>query len=896
MTLPATVLPDAIGFFEVGMAQAQAPPEPNAQGPRDLSGTSVGRFLICAQLGVGGMGEVYRAEDTKLKRTVALKRIAPHLRADQYYRQRLLREAEYASRLNDPHIASIYDVVEDGDEMFLVMEYVEGQTMRQRLAQPLSVEEFLAIALQCAAALVAAHERRIIHGDIKPENIMLTPAGQVKILDFGLAKVLPRQDETTTQDQLSTRSGLFSGTPAYMAPEVLLQKEPDGRADIFSLGVVFYEALTGRHPFLSDSFIATSRRILEEAPPPLSQSNPRIPAELDRILGKLLAKDPDDRYATAADLLVDLRALQRQKKELFPSRHVMRASPKPKWLALTAGITIAMLVVLVSSFPWAQQRFKSWSGIHPVPREKLVAVLPFTVVGSDTQATAFSDGLTETLTAKLTQLTVDPTLQVVPAPEVRAKGVSTIDEAYKEFGVTLVVEGNLLRSGDYLRINVTVVDTHTRRQVRAKSLTIAASDPFAVQDQVVNAAVEMLEVEVQPREREALKTHGTQIASAYDFYLQGRGYLQNYDNAENIKNAIKVFDSALQLDPRYALAYAGRGDAYWKMYESSKDPRWVESSRQDCERALSIDNGLPAAHVCLGAFYGGTGHYQEAAAEFNRAIETEPTNDDAYREQAEAYQRLGRYAQAEATYRRAIELRPHYWAGYNWLGVFYYHRAQYREAAEMFEQVTALAPDNARGSYNLAASYVGQGQYADAIAVLRRSIASRPTATAFTDLGNAYFYLRRYDEADRAYEQAVKLDQADSLLWWNLGDGYYYSPGKRAQSAGAYQRAVSLAEERLRVNPKDADALGILTICHAMLGEKKLALESLRKGLQLTPADPELLFRAALVYNQFGDVPEALSWLGKAMSEGFSQTTVRDTPNFDHLRSDPSFQELLRPK
>jgi serine/threonine protein kinase/Flp pilus assembly protein TadD len=878
------------------MAQAQAPPEPDAQGPRDLSGTSVGRFLICAQLGVGGMGEVYRAEDTKLKRTVALKRIAPHLRSDQRYRLRLLREAEYASRLNEPHIASIYDVVEDGDETLLVMEYVEGQTMRQRLAQPLGVEEFLAIAVQCAAALVAAHERRIVHGDVKPENIMLTPAGQVKILDFGLAKVLPQQHETTTQDQVSTQSGLFGGTPAYMAPEILLEKEPDGRADIFSLGVVSYEALTGRHPFLSDSFVETSRRILEEVPPPPSQGNPRIPAELDRIVGKQLAKDPDDRYATAADLLVDLRALQRRKEELYPSRTVPRRSPKPKWLAITTAITIAILAVLVSAFPWAQQRFKSWLGIYPVLHDKIVAVLPFTVAGSDTKATAFSDGLTETLTAKLTQLTVDPTLQVVPAPEVRAKGVRTIDEARKEFGVTLVVEGNLLRSGDYLRINVAVDDAHTRRQVRAKSLTIAASDPFAVQDQVVSAAVEMLEVEIQPGEREALNTHGTQVASAYDFYLQGRGYLQNYDNAENIENAIKVFDSALQLDPHFALAYAGRGDAYWKMYESSKDPRWVERSQRDCDRALSLDNGLPSAHVCLGAFYEGTGHYQEAAAEFDRAIATEPTNDDAYREQAEAYQHLGKYAQAEATYRRAIELRPHYWAGYNWLGVFYYHRAQYREAAEMFEQVTALAPDNARGSYNLAASYVGQGQYADAIAVLRRSIAVRPTATAFTDLGNAYFYLRRYDEADLAYEQAVKLDQADSLLWWNLGDGYYYSPGKRAQSAGAYKRAVSLAEERLRVNPKDADALGILTICHAMLGEKKPALESLRKGLQLTPADPELLFKAALVYNQFDDVPQALSWLEKALSVGFSQTTVRDTPNFDHLRSDPHFQELLRPK
>ncbi len=216
--------------------------------------------------------------------------------------------------------------------------------------------------------------------------------------------------------------------------------------------------------------------------------------------------------------------------------------------------------------------------------------------------------LTETLTAKLTQLTVDPTLQVVPAPEIRAKGASTIDDVRKEFGATLVVEGDLQRSGNRVRINIAMVDAGTRRQLRAESLTVAASDPFAVQDQVVNAAIGMLQLEVQPGEREALGTHGTEVASAYDFYLQGLGYLQNYDKKENIESAIKVFDTALQLDSRYAGAYAGRGEAYWKMYEtggSGKDVQWIESSRHDCEHSLALNKQLPSAHVCLGTVYRG---------------------------------------------------------------------------------------------------------------------------------------------------------------------------------------------------------------------------------------------------------------------------------------------------
>ena len=520
-------------------------------------------------------------------------------------------------------------------------------------------------------------------------------------------------------------------------------------------------------------------------------------------------------------------------------------------------------------------------------------------MSSDAKEKPFSDGLTETLTAKLTQLTVDPTLQVVPAPEIRARGANTIDDVRKEFGVTLVVEGNLQRSGDRVRINIAMVDAGTRRQVRAESLTVAASDPFAVQDQVVNAAVGMLQLEVQPGEREALEAQGTETASAYDFYLQGLGYLQNYDKMENIESAIKVFDTALQLDPQYALAYAGRGEAYWKMYETSesgKDPRWMENSRHDCEHSLALNKRLPSAHVCLGTVYKGTGHYEDAVAQFEGAVASEPTNDDAYRGLADAYERLGKLADAEKTYRRAIELRPHYWAGYSWLGAFYYNHARYAEAASMFSQVIALAPDSIRGYYDLGATYNSQGRYADAIGMLQHSIAIRPTATAYTNLGNAYFYLQRYGEAASAYEEAVKLSQTDYLHWWNLADGYYWAPGKRAKAVEAYRQAISLAVKRLRVDPRDSYALGVLAYCHAMLGERKPAFDYLQAGLKLAPEDSEMRFKAALVYNQFADTRDALSWLKSALASGLSVAVVRDTPNFDSLRSDPRFRELIQAK
>src|SRR6185312_3948136 len=244
------------------MAESEPTLASSTQPQDSLSGKIVGRFRIGDRLGKGGIGEVYCAEDTKLKRTVALKRLAPALRSDSLYRHRFLEEAERASRFTDSHVAAVYDVLEEQGEIFLILEYVEGQNLRQRLRHRLSLDEFFTIVIQCAEALVSAHKRGIVHCDIKPENIMLTSQGQVKILDFGVAKHLPRSDQSSTVD----RAGTFAGTPAYMSPEVLLEQAPDGRADIFSLGVVFYEVLTGQHPFIAGSFVATTDRIRAETP------------------------------------------------------------------------------------------------------------------------------------------------------------------------------------------------------------------------------------------------------------------------------------------------------------------------------------------------------------------------------------------------------------------------------------------------------------------------------------------------------------------------------------------------------------------------------------------------------------------------------------------------------
>jgi len=873
------------------MAEPQIQRGVSFEPPERLTGTIVGRFAIQSALGRGGMGEVYLAQDTKLRRPVALKRMAPRLQTDEANRRRFLHEARFASRLSNPHIAGIYDVIEEATETFLVMEYVDGETLSQRLRRPVTLDEFLPLALQCTEALAAAHELGILHLDLKPENIMLTRTGAVKILDFGLARHVPRADSATT-DHLTGNAGR---TPAYASPEVLLEKEPDPRSDIFSLGVVFYEMLAGRNPFRAESIFQTSRRILEETPSPLRSINSAVPLELENIIAKMLAKDPAKRYRWAAEVLADLRAVERGSSVAT----VAALAPRPAARHWIKSAAIAVLVVVLlgagaAAIPSVRQQISGWLGITAIPQERQLAVLPFEVVGGDPGARAFGDGLTETLTAKLTQLTASHALQVISASEVRSNRVTTPGQAREEFGVNLILEGSLSQSGDRVRVNYSLVDTRSHRQLAADSITAAVADPFAVQDQVVNGALRMLDVVARPPEIQSLDAHGTQVPAAYNSYLQGRGYLQNYDQAENLDSAIAAFESALALDPNYSLAYAGLGQAHWEKYQAAHDMKSVDAARQACQRALTLDEQLAAPHVCMGQLESGTGEYEKAVAEFERALTIEPTNDDAYRSLADAYESLGQPAKAEETCQRAIDLRPQYWAGYNWLGTFYYRDARYADAASMFSRVVALAPNSFRGYSNLGAVYYYQGRYADAIAMLQHSIGIRPSADAFSNLGNAHFYLRQYDASVNAYERAVQLSQNNYILWWNLADGYYWDSAKRAQADQAYRKTISLAHEALRINPRDAYALGVVAYCHAMLGERKSALDYLEQGLKLAPQDSEMRFKAALIYNQFGDTAQTLAWLTKALAGGFSVTIVRDTPNFDLLRSNPRFEALLK--
>lgn len=360
-----------------------------------------------------------------------------------------------------------------------------------------------------------------------------------------------------------------------------------------------------------------------------------------------------------------------------------------------------------------------------------------------------------------------------------------------------------------------------------------------MQDQLVAAIAQMLGLELQPSELQVLEAQDTENAAAKALYLQSRGCLQDFDKAENIDRALSGFEGTLEMDPSYAAAAAGIGEAYGRTFESSKETKWVEAAQTACEHALSLDQHLAAAHGCLGNVHQATGRYEEAVSEFQKALEVEPTNDNFIRELAGAQERLGKPEEAENTCQRAITFSPHYWANYNGLGAFCYAQARYREAAAMFEQVVRLASDNVFGYNNLGGTYVLLGQYGDAIPIFDRSVAIRLTAAAHSNLATAYFFRRRFLEAAQSFEEGVKLSQENCTILGNLEDAYCWAPGKRPQAADAYRQAISLGEERLTITPRDVTVLGQVAGYYAMIGEKQAALDLYNKHLKLHPKMPK---------------------------------------------------------
>jgi len=854
-------------------------------------GTAVSHYRIIEKIGAGGMGEIYLAEDTELSRNVALKFLPPHLCQEEECRTRFKREAQATAALNHPNIVTIYEVSSHDNRPFLAMELVEGRTLKEIIrTDKLSFKQILSLAMQISDGLNHAHSKNIIHRDIKPSNIVVDSENFPKILDFGLASVLGR-------DKI-TKPGHAPGTSSYMSPEQIKGETVDHRSDIFSFGIVLYEMLSGHHPFLKESESATMNAILSEEPDPIHRYRKELPDELQDIIDKAMDKELELRYQHMDELHSDLKRLQVKFDSGTGSKKSTRyrpgRSPVKHSLRATVVILLAAVVLVMTLSPDGRKTILNWLKIKSIPLEKHLAVLPFTNLGESFPSQTFCDGLMETLTSRLTQMEkFKGALWVVPASEVRQREVVSVKEARRAFGVNLAVTGSVQQLGGNIRLSLNLVDTRSERQLHSTLIDLPFARLIDLQDTTVISMAEMLEIQLRPEERQYLAAGGTDIPEAFGLYLNGRGYLQHYEKIEYIDSAISKFREALDYDNRYALAYAGLGEAFWRKYQFSNEPEWVEQARGNSQIAVSLNDNLVPVYLTLGMISAGTGDYNSAISVYEDALQVDPKNYRVILGLADTYDALEMAQEAENYYTKLIKVRPKYWAGYFDLSYFYTRRSQPEKAMELLNEASRLVPHNARDLNDIGGLFLMLGYFDDARIILQRSIDIEPTYGAFSNLGYIFYIDRQYEDAARMYEKALSISDHDYKIWNNLASAYYYNPGQRPKAIETYERAIEETEKQLQVSPRDPDLLISLAQFYGIVGDTVRALDLIMDVIDLKPGDADVKVSIVFAFHQIGQDASALVWLKKVIEQGYPVNRLETLPEMKDLMKNPQIRELI---
>ncbi len=645
-----------------------------------MVGKTILHYKIIEKLGEGGMGVVYKAEDTKLERTVAIKFLPKHVSAHDEERKRFEIEAKAAAALNHPNIATIHNIEEVDDEMFIVMEYIKGRELRDIVGAlrdvPMPIEDVLNNATQIAEGLQAAHKKGITHRDIKSANIMITEDGQVKIMDFGLAKIAGWAQLTKDHSIL--------GTAAYMSPEQARGESVDHRADIWSFGVVLYELLTGQLPFKGDYEQAVIYSILNEDPNSIVELREDTPSQLTSIVEKTLQKNPRDRFQTTKDLIDELKALE-----------------------------------------------KSGSSIHEKKVIHTVAVLPFTNMSNDKEQEYFCDGMAEDIINDLAHL---EGLQVVARTSSFAFKAKNLDirEIGMKLGAHSIVEGSVRKAGNRLRITAQLINVADGYHLWSERYDRELEDVFAIQDEIAKNIVQALEIKLSKREKRALGKVKTHDVEAYDFYLRGREFF-HHGRQKNIHYASEMFTRAIEIDPDYTLAYAGLADCYSYLFMYfEKNQENIERSATASKRALELDPELAEAHAARGLAVSLNGKYDEAEKQFDRAIELNPKLYEAYYFYARTCRQQGKMEKAARLFKKAGEVRPEDYQAALFLASAYKRlnspkqTEAARRAVELAGKHLQLNPDDARAFYLGGAALMELGEMERATEWCNRALAIEP--------------------------------------------------------------------------------------------------------------------------------------------------------------------------
>ncbi len=822
----------ALDFVARQLAEEQSPSDSPGDDPRRLLGRTVSHYRVLSKLGGGGMGIIYLAEDSRLGRNVALKFLPPGSR-DPASLERLRREARAASALNHPNICTIYDVGEFEGEYFIVMEALEGRTLRERIATaPLPFDLFVDWGIQIADALEGAHAKGIIHRDIKPSNIFITHRGQVKILDFGLAK-RARQKEIVSESTLSLREahitspGAAIGTVAYMSPEQARGEELDNRTDVFSLGCVLYEMATGQAPFNGATSALIFDAILHADPPAPSRLNPALPLEVEQMIHKALEKDREVRCQSAAQLCADLKRLKRDSGSAKATslEQKMRGSRR---MSLRSGRTLAialvgvLAVVFVLNFSAIR---KALLGRPDSPRITSLAVLPLNNLSGDPEQEYFADGMTDELITDLSKISALRVISRTSAMQYKGTHKS-LSQIAKELGVDAVMEGTVLRSGNRVRITAQLIQAPAEKHLWAESYERDLRDVLSLQNEVARTIASQIRLKVTPPEQARLASVRAVDPRAHEDYLKGR-YFASKLSPDEFQKAISHFNQAIEIDPTYALPYADLAETYcWATaLQFIPSQEGLLKAKTAAARAIEIDSSLGSSHNALAwVKYVNEWDFNGAEREFQLALDLSPGEANAHLWYGMFLAQSGRIGDSNAEMRIAQNLDP------------------------LSPVIGSLA----------VTPLLADKQYDQALEHLQKVLEFDPNSPV------AHFYLQSTYEGKGDFASAIKEAHDTALIFGE-------------PPAAVTKRTEALTRSLATSGPK---------------GYWRFQLSSLQDVWKKSPGDP---YSFAPLYARLGDNDRAFEWLEKGLQQHSQEMTLSllTEPAFEPLRSDPRFQSLL---
>jgi serine/threonine protein kinase/tetratricopeptide (TPR) repeat protein len=844
------------------------------------SGTRLGPYEIVAPIGAGGMGEVYRARDPRLGRDVAIKVLPASFSADPARLRRFEKEARAASALNHPNILTIHDVGEAGGSPYVVSELLEGETLRARLiAGGVPPRKAIEYSVEIAHGLAAAHEKGIVHRDLKPENLFITKDGRIKILDFGLASsrsldATGREESAASHDPMAkdgvtalptldaplTEPGTVMGTVGYISPEQVRGQAADQRSDIFAFGAILYEMLAGERAFQRDTSAETLTAILKEDPPPLSGSGTHIPPELVRVLQHCLEKNPGERFQSAQDIAFALSALSGK-----PVEAGVRPRPR-RWLAWGAA-ALTLAVIAGGALLW--QRGRNAGASRPgasSPDRKSIAVLPFQNLSPDPENAFFADGMTEDI---LTQLAKIRDVKVISRASVmRYKGTQKpIQTIAAELGVATVLEGSVRRAGNRVRIVGQLIDARSDEHLWAETYDRELKDVFAIQSEVAQRIAAALKATLSPTEKKRIEQSPTQNLAAYDLYLKGRELYNRYRKADN-EEAIGLFRKAVELDPGFALGYAGLGDAYAQRHVRFALPlSWVDESLEMSRKAIALDPDRAEGYKALGLASAAKGRYRESLDATRKAADINPNSAAAVSNVGVALRHMGRLDEALPWGLRGFERDPTNAVTAAGIGIVYAALRDTGQAELWLKRSLKLQPDLGQGYAHLTYLYLqerrdeeGLRQAYDATTLLPDSPMLIFTA------GVSELLTGHLPRAEQLFEQVPPSFRA-------------VRQGVRTAGAGAETYLAYLLLRTGRRGPAEA------------LLEQSLATD--RRAADEGNEDWTVPYDIACVHALRGNKDEAFRRLDKAVEAGWRGWPLgtRD-PLLDSLRSDPRFHRI----